>query len=207
MLDAVLSVIPADSIAVHFHDTHGQALANIFVSLQRGISAIDSSIAGLGGCPYAKGGAPGNVATEDVVCLLHGLGVQTGVDFSRLLAASEFISRELRHPPKSRAAMVLAQMVAGETDPHSGRQLYQHHQQHQQYQQQENHLHEQQQQQHSQPFHQNQHFPVPLYQEKQEHQCQHQHHAQLQQQWEQDGTIRRDVAGPKASSPMGSPRL
>ena len=197
MLDAVLSHIPADSIAVHFHDTHGQALANIFVSLQRGVSAVDSSIAGLGGCPYAKGGAPGNVATEDVVCLLHGLGVQTGVDFSRLLAASEFISRELRHPPKSRAAMILTQMAGGLVDPHSGRQPQNH-------QQKENQQWENQQKE--KLPHQQQPNQPQNHQQKENHH--HQQQQSQQQQCEQDGMCKSDyTASPTACGPMGSPRL
>ncbi|TVT99490.1 hypothetical protein EJB05_55159, partial [Eragrostis curvula] len=86
MLEAVMPFIPVDKIAVHFHDTYGQALANILVSLQMGISIVDSSVSGLGGCPYAKG-ASGNVASEDVVYMLHGMGVNTNVDLSSLIEA------------------------------------------------------------------------------------------------------------------------
>ncbi|KAI3795871.1 hypothetical protein L1987_38531 [Smallanthus sonchifolius] len=90
MLGAVMSVVPVEKLAVHFHDTYSQSLPNILVSLQMGISTVDSSIAGLGGCPYAKG-ASGNVATEDVVYMLHGLGIQTDVDLGKLLETGEFI--------------------------------------------------------------------------------------------------------------------
>ncbi|KAK1317552.1 hypothetical protein QJS10_CPA05g00689 [Acorus calamus] len=88
MLEAVMSVVPVEKLAVHFHDTYGQSLPNILVSLQMGVSVVDSSVAGLGGCPYAKG-ASGNVATEDVVYMLHGLGIKTGVDLGKLMAVGE----------------------------------------------------------------------------------------------------------------------
>lgn len=86
MLQAVSAVVPMENLAVHFHDTYGQALANIYSSLAMGVSVIDSAIAGLGGCPYAKG-ASGNVATEDVVYMLKGMGIETGIDFEKLLNA------------------------------------------------------------------------------------------------------------------------
>jgi len=104
MLDAVLKIVPADKLAVHFHDTYGQALANIYASLQRGIAVIDSSIAGLGGCPYAKGAA-GNVATEDLVYMLNGLGIQHGVDLNKLIAADQFISEKLNRQSGSKVAL------------------------------------------------------------------------------------------------------
>lgn len=104
MLDAVLKIAPADKLAVHFHDTYGQALANIYASLQRGIAVIDSSIAGLGGCPYAKGAA-GNVATEDLVYMLNGLGIQHGVDLNKLIAAGHFISEKLNRKSGSKVAL------------------------------------------------------------------------------------------------------
>jgi hydroxymethylglutaryl-CoA lyase len=104
MLDAVLKIAPADKLAVHFHDTYGQALANIYASLQRGIAVIDSSIAGLGGCPYAKGAA-GNVATEDLVYMLNGLGIQHGVDLNKLIAAGQFISEKLNRKSGSKVAL------------------------------------------------------------------------------------------------------
>eukprot|EP00850_Spirogloea_muscicola_P004477 SM000019S05021 [mRNA] locus=s19:494998:497441:+ [translate_table: standard] len=104
MLDAVREVIPVDKLAVHFHDTYGQALANILVALQVGINVVDSSVSGLGGCPYAKG-ASGNVATEDLVYMLNGLGVRTGVDLAQVLAAGNFILHHLGRPSGSRTAI------------------------------------------------------------------------------------------------------
>eukprot|EP00606_Chrysophyceae_sp_TOSAG23-5_P001149 GSChrysophyteH2.ASY1.ANO1.89.1 assembled CDS len=86
--------IPKEALAVHFHDTYGQALANIYVALTHGVNVIDSSVSGLGGCPYAAG-ASGNVATEDVLYMLHGLGIDTGVDLDKIALASEFIDEAL----------------------------------------------------------------------------------------------------------------
>lgn len=94
LIDAVSSELPLDRLAVHFHDTRGQALANVLAALDRGVRTIDASIAGLGGCPYATG-ASGNVATEDVVYLLDGLGVESGVDLDRLIDAGRWISETL----------------------------------------------------------------------------------------------------------------
>ncbi|CAL1403593.1 unnamed protein product [Linum trigynum] len=111
MLEAVMAVVPVEKLAVHFHDTYGQSLPNILVSLQMGISTVDSSVAGLGGCPYAKG-ATGNVATEDVVYMLNGLGVKTNVDLAKLLAAGDFISKQLGRAPVSKAAVALSRAVA-----------------------------------------------------------------------------------------------
>ncbi|KAI6685427.1 hypothetical protein NL676_031340 [Syzygium grande] len=111
MLEAVMAVVPADKLAVHFHDTYGQSLPNILISLQMGISAVDSSVAGLGGCPYAKG-ATGNVATEDVVYMLNGLGVKTNVDLAKLLVAGEFISKHLCRPSGSKTAVALCRATA-----------------------------------------------------------------------------------------------
>ena len=91
MLDEVIKVVPADKLAVHFHNTYGQALANILVALEKGISVVDSSVAGLGGCPYAEG-ASGNVSTEDVIFMLQGLGIKTGVDLDKLLDVGTFIT-------------------------------------------------------------------------------------------------------------------
>ncbi|VVB01664.1 unnamed protein product [Arabis nemorensis] len=110
MLEAVMAVVPAEKLAVHFHDTYGQALANILVSLQMGINIVDSSVAGLGGCPYAKG-ASGNVATEDVVYMLNGLGIQTNVDLGKLIAAGDFISKHLGRPNGSKAAVALNRRI------------------------------------------------------------------------------------------------
>lgn len=94
LLDACEGRIPVERLALHCHDTYGQALANILAGLERGVAVVDASVAGLGGCPYAKG-ATGNVATEAVVYLLHGLGIETGIDFARLAAAGDFISAAL----------------------------------------------------------------------------------------------------------------
>jgi hydroxymethylglutaryl-CoA lyase len=107
VFDAVLEHLPASRLAGHFHDTYGQALANIYVALECGIATFDSSVAGLGGCPYAKG-ATGNVATEDVLYMLNGLGIATGVDLDKLIAAGQFICDALGRPTNSRAARALA---------------------------------------------------------------------------------------------------
>uniref|UniRef100_A0A0V0IFQ1 hydroxymethylglutaryl-CoA lyase n=1 Tax=Solanum chacoense TaxID=4108 RepID=A0A0V0IFQ1_SOLCH len=111
MLDAVTQVVPVEKLAVHFHDTYGQALSNILVSLQMGISIVDSSVSGLGGCPYAKG-ASGNVATEDVIYMLNGLGVKTNVDLRKLLLAGDFICKHLGRPSGSKAAIALSRTTA-----------------------------------------------------------------------------------------------
>lgn len=103
MLSAVSARVPMANLAVHFHDTYGQALTNIFAALQAGITVVDSAIAGLGGCPYAKG-ASGNVASEDVVYLLKGLGIETGIDLDKLLAAGWFISDKLAKVPVSKVS-------------------------------------------------------------------------------------------------------
>ncbi|MCW9033186.1 MAG: hydroxymethylglutaryl-CoA lyase [Rhodospirillales bacterium] len=107
MLEAVAKVIPMDQLAVHFHDTYGQALANIYAALQLGISVVDSSVAGLGGCPYAKG-ASGNVATEDVVYMLNGLGIETGVDLEKLVQAGLYICGEIGKVPASKVSNALS---------------------------------------------------------------------------------------------------
>ncbi|MCH2396555.1 MAG: hydroxymethylglutaryl-CoA lyase, partial [Oceanibaculum sp.] len=96
-----------ERLAVHFHDTYGQALANIYAALDLGVAVLDSSVAGLGGCPYAKG-ASGNVATEDVVYMLNGLGIETGVDLDALVDAALFISQALGRPPSSRVACAIS---------------------------------------------------------------------------------------------------
>uniref|UniRef100_A0A7S3PHY7 hydroxymethylglutaryl-CoA lyase n=1 Tax=Aplanochytrium stocchinoi TaxID=215587 RepID=A0A7S3PHY7_9STRA len=106
MLSVVKEQIPKELLAVHFHDTYGQALANILVALQHGISVVDSSVAGLGGCPFAKG-ATGNVATEDVVYMLHGMNISTGVDLNELVKVGEFISSYLGRDINSRVANAL----------------------------------------------------------------------------------------------------
>ena len=111
MIDAVAAVVPIERLAVHFHDTYGQALANMLAALEKGIAVVDSSVAGLGGCPYAKG-ASGNVASEDVLYMLSGLGSDTGVDLARLAAAGRFISQALGREPASKVARALAAKAA-----------------------------------------------------------------------------------------------
>ena len=101
LFEVVGAQVPRDKLAGHFHDTYGQAVANIYASLLEGINVFDSSIAGLGGCPYAKG-ASGNVATEDVLYLLHGLGIETGIDLEALIGAGQQISSVLGRPSGSR---------------------------------------------------------------------------------------------------------
>ena len=103
MLERVMRHIPVEHLAGHYHDTYGQAVANVYASLEMGVSVFDSSVAGLGGCPYAKGAA-GNVATEDVVYLLQGLGIGSGVDLQRLIAAGEFICASLGRRTNSKVA-------------------------------------------------------------------------------------------------------
>jgi hydroxymethylglutaryl-CoA lyase len=103
MVDAVAARVPREKLAVHFHDTYGQALANILAVLERGIAVIDSSVAGLGGCPYAPGAA-GNVASEDLLYMLNGLGIKTGVDLDTLIEAGNYISGILGSPSGSRVA-------------------------------------------------------------------------------------------------------
>ncbi|HEB97223.1 MAG TPA: hydroxymethylglutaryl-CoA lyase [Sedimenticola thiotaurini] len=107
MVEVVAERVPLERLAAHFHDTYGQALANLLAVLQLGVAVIDSSVAGLGGCPYAAG-ASGNVATEDVLYMLDGMGIETGVDLAGLLEASAFISDALGRPPASRVALALA---------------------------------------------------------------------------------------------------
>jgi hydroxymethylglutaryl-CoA lyase len=112
LIDLLAKHVPVQQLAAHFHDTYGQALANIHAVMQCGIAVIDSSVAGLGGCPYAKG-ATGNVATEDVVYMLDGMGIETGVDMDKLLEAGRFISDFLGREPVSRAATALLRKKAG----------------------------------------------------------------------------------------------
>lgn len=111
LLEQVRHQIPIEQLAVHFHDTYGQALANILIALQMGISTIDSAVAGLGGCPYAKG-ASGNVATEDVVYMLHGMGIETGIDLSKLVAAGAAIVDALHRPNQSKVARAMLASMA-----------------------------------------------------------------------------------------------
>ncbi len=106
LVKTVSSVVPIEQLAVHFHDTYGQALANILACLDAGIRIIDSSVSGLGGCPYAKG-ASGNVASEDVVYMLHGLGFATGIDLDALANTGDWISKQLQRPNNSKAGLAL----------------------------------------------------------------------------------------------------
>ncbi len=106
MLTACAAGIPLPQLAVHFHDTYGQALANLLAALQFGIATVDASVAGLGGCPYAPG-ATGNVATEDVVYMLDGMGIETGIDLKALVRTAWFISDALGRPPVSRVARAM----------------------------------------------------------------------------------------------------
>lgn len=106
MIEAVAKRVPIEQLAAHFHDTYGQGLANLFAVLQLGLATIDSSVSGLGGCPYAKG-ASGNVATEDVLYMLNGMGIETGVDMSKLLEAGRFISDSLGRLPASKVGRAL----------------------------------------------------------------------------------------------------
>ncbi len=106
LLDEVLKHIPVSVTAAHFHDTYGQALVNLYTALEYGVATIDSAVSGLGGCPYAKG-ASGNVATEDVVYMLNGMGISSGVDMQQLLATSQFVEKLLNRPPVSKVATAL----------------------------------------------------------------------------------------------------
>jgi hydroxymethylglutaryl-CoA lyase len=107
MLEAVSEHVPVSKLAAHCHDTYGQALANIYAMVQEGVSVVDSSVAGLGGCPYAKG-ATGNVATEDVLYMLQDMGTETGVDFDAVLEIGQFISNRLDRVNQSRVSRALA---------------------------------------------------------------------------------------------------
>ncbi|MDH6295131.1 hydroxymethylglutaryl-CoA lyase [Agrobacterium fabrum] len=106
VIERVATSIPRDQIAMHFHDTYGQGVANVLASLQEGIVVFDSSVAGLGGCPFAPG-ASGNVATEDVVYLLQGLGIETGIDLMAVAKTGEWISRHLGRPNAARTGKAL----------------------------------------------------------------------------------------------------
>jgi hydroxymethylglutaryl-CoA lyase len=107
MIEACATRVPADKLAGHYHDTYGQALANIYASMELGVATFDASVAGLGGCPYAKG-ASGNVATEDVVYMLHGLGIETGIDLDKLVDTGIWISSILNRSPGSKAGRAIA---------------------------------------------------------------------------------------------------
>ncbi len=103
MLEAVARNIPVTQLAAHFHDTYGQALSNLLAVLEEGLAVVDSSVAGLGGCPYAKG-ASGNVATEDVIYMLHGMGIATGIDLDRLIDTGNYIMAQLGRETRSKVA-------------------------------------------------------------------------------------------------------
>src|SRR5687768_6299745 len=103
VLEAVAKHVQLERLAGHFHDTYGQAVTNVYAALECGIATFDSSVAGLGGCPYAKG-ATGNVATEDVLYMLNGLGIETGIDMEKLIAAGDFICKAIGKPTSSRVA-------------------------------------------------------------------------------------------------------
>src|SRR5215470_2112299 len=107
MIEEVASRIPIAKLAVHLHDTYGQALANLYAALELGVAVADASVAGLGGCPYAKG-ASGNVATEDMIYMLDGLGIETGVDLLKVFEAGRFICQALGREPASKVAKALA---------------------------------------------------------------------------------------------------
>ena len=106
MVEAVTEVVPVESLAVHFHDTYGQALANVLACLEMGVATVDSAVAGLGGCPYAQG-ASGNVASEDLLYMLDGLEIDTGVDLNQLVAAGRFITEHLGRAPQSKVSRAL----------------------------------------------------------------------------------------------------
>jgi hydroxymethylglutaryl-CoA lyase len=107
MIEACAGEVPLEKLAGHYHDTYGQALANIYASLEMGVATFDSSVAGLGGCPYAKG-ASGNVATEDVVYMLNGLGIDTGIDLGKLVATGQWICGVIGKEPQSKAGKAIA---------------------------------------------------------------------------------------------------
>jgi len=106
MLKEVVTCVPAESLALHCHDTYGQALVNILTGLEMGIKVVDSSVGGLGGCPYAKG-ASGNVATEEIVYMLQGLGVETGIDLEKLIEAGQYISVALSRTTQSKVSRAI----------------------------------------------------------------------------------------------------
>lgn len=107
MVRAVSQFVPVEKLAAHFHDTYGQALANIYAVLEEGISVVDSSVGGLGGCPYAKGAA-GNVASEDVVYMLQGLGIETGIDLEKLVATGQYITDTIERPNRSKVGLAMS---------------------------------------------------------------------------------------------------
>ncbi len=106
MIDATRQQVPIEKLAVHFHDTYGMAIANLYAVMEEGVSVIDAATAGLGGCPYAKG-ASGNVATEDVLYLLEGLGIETGIDLQAVIDTGDWITRQLGRQPSAKVALAL----------------------------------------------------------------------------------------------------
>ena len=106
LLDAILPFLPLSQLALHFHDTYGQAIANIFAALEYGVYCFDSAVAGLGGCPYAQG-ASGNVATEDVLYLMHGLGIETGIDIFQIVRIGELLCKKIGRKNQSKVANAL----------------------------------------------------------------------------------------------------
>jgi len=113
MIEACARHVPIAKLAGHYHDTYGMAIANIYASLQTGMAVFDASVAGLGGCPYAKG-ASGNLATEDVVYLLHGLGIETGIDLAKLAAIGDWISAAINRPNGAKAGRALCASTRAE---------------------------------------------------------------------------------------------
>ena len=111
-IEAALQHYPIDAISGHFHDTYGQALSNTLAALELGVWNFQASVAGLGGCPYAKG-ATGNVSTEDLVFMLHGMGIETGIDLDKLIDAGVYISDFLGRKPHSRVAMAVLNQRVG----------------------------------------------------------------------------------------------
>lgn len=120
LLKVLLSEVPADKLAGHYHDTYGQAIANVVRSYDMGIRAFDSAVAGLGGCPYAPG-AKGNVATEDLIYTLERAGIKTGVDLDALSATGDWISRQLGIPNNSRAGSAICAKAAATTHTHTSK--------------------------------------------------------------------------------------
>ena len=120
LLRAVAGAVPMAHLAMHFHDTYGQALANLYAGMEEGARVIDSAAGGLGGCPYAPG-ATGNVATEDVVYMLEGMGIATGVDMPKLVAATNEVSRLIGRPPVSRVAAAMNAKGEGEAQTRAAR--------------------------------------------------------------------------------------
>ena len=112
MLKAVMAAVPVEKLALHCHDTYGQALANIYAGLQMGVATVDAAVGGLGGCPYAKG-ASGNVATEDVLYMMAGLGIETGVNMHAVSAAAWYIADKLGREPASKVAQALKRVETG----------------------------------------------------------------------------------------------